>query len=321
MQDQIIAITGASSGIGAEIAVALARRGARLVLYGRNREGLQATAQRVASATASTSGSNAREASTSAGTASTSGSSTGRASTVRSGESAGRTASNASPPAESQGSAAGAADSGTERCRTYVLDVTSDEQVQLAVEQAIADFGRIDVWINNAGYGVFKRLDEAPLSDFTGMMDVNYMGTVRCTKAVLPHMRRAGRGQLVNVASIAGKIGSAKSTAYAASKHAVLGFTNSLRQELHGTGIVVTAVNPGPIDTPFFQQADPSGEYVNNIKAFMLKPERVADAVVNAIDRRRTHVDLPWTMGFGAKLFALFPALFERIAVKLLNKK
>jgi short-subunit dehydrogenase len=257
IKGQVIAITGASSGIGAEIAVELAGRGAVLALCGRNMDGLRSTASRI----------------------------------------------------------------GAAQHQLYELDVTSDEQVREVVERAAADFGRIDVWINNAGFGRFETLLDAPLSDFTSMMDVNYMGVVRCAKAVLPHMLKAGKGQIVNVASIAGKIGSAKSTAYSASKHAVLGFTNSLRVEMAGTGIVVTAVNPGPIDTPFFAQADPSGDYVRNIRRFMLKPEQVARTVANAIERRRTQVDLPWVMGFGAKLFALFPVLFERITGKLLNKK
>ncbi|MDF2671175.1 MAG: oxidoreductase, partial [Paenibacillus sp.] len=177
------------------------------------------------------------------------------------------------------------------------------------------------VWINNAGFGRFAAIDAAPLQDYTEMMDVNYMGTVRCTKAVLPYMIKAGKGQIVNVASIAGKIGSAKSTAYSASKHAVLGFTNSLRQELMGTGVAVTAINPGPINTRFFEQADPSGDYVRNVQRFMLQPDQVARAVADAIKHRRTYVDLPWVMGFGAKLFALFPTLFELIANRFLNKK
>ncbi len=256
MKGQVIAITGASSGIGAEIAVELGRRGAVLALFGRNMDGLRYTASRISGPTS-----------------------------------------------------------------LYELDVTSDEQVEQAVKRVVHELGGIDVWINNAGFGRFDRILDAPLIDYTSMMDVNYMGTVRCTKAVLPYMIEAGKGQIVNVASIAGKIGSAKSTAYSASKHAVLGFTNSLRQELVGTGVAVTAINPGPIDTPFFTQADPNGDYVRNIRRFMLKPEQVARAVADAIHHRRSFVDLPWVMGFGAKLSALFPDFFELIANRMFNKK
>ncbi|MCS7458931.1 SDR family oxidoreductase [Paenibacillus doosanensis] len=206
-------------------------------------------------------------------------------------------------------------------CGTHPLDVTSAAQVTQTMQRVIEQYGRIDILINNAGYGVFERFVDTPLEEFESMMDVNYMGTVRCTKAVLPHMLQSGSGHIVNIASMAGKIGSAKSTGYTATKHAVLGFTNSLRQELVGTGVYLSAINPGPIDTPFFDKADPSGNYVRNVKWFMLKPERVADKVLRSIARRIPEVDMPFTAGLGVKLFQLFPRAFDKVAYKVLNKK
>lgn len=216
--------------------------------------------------------------------------------------------------------AAAAALNGREHA-VYSLDVTSTAQVTAVMEQVLERFGRIDILINNAGYGVFETFLSASLDEIEQMMDVNYMGTVRCTKAVLPHMVKRGSGHIVNIASMAGKIGSAKSTGYSATKHAVLGFTNCLRQELNGTGVYVTAINPGPIDTPFFDKADPSGTYVKNIKWFMLKPERVAAKVLQAIEKRIPEVDMPFVAGFGVKLFQLFPRVFDKLASGMLNKK
>ncbi|GAA3408737.1 SDR family NAD(P)-dependent oxidoreductase [Paenibacillus hodogayensis] len=203
----------------------------------------------------------------------------------------------------------------------YELDVCSDDSVQAVFKKACERHGRIDVLINNAGFGKFTTFEETPLADFDKMMDVNYMGIVRCTQAVLPAMRKAGQGHIVNIASLAGKIGTAKSTGYAATKHAVLGLTNSLRQELHGSGITVTAINPGPVDTPFFDLADPGGGYVANVKKLMLKPDRVALAIVRAVERKQAEVDLPRIAGFGAKLFHLFPRTFERVSRRFLNLK
>lgn len=203
----------------------------------------------------------------------------------------------------------------------FRLDVTSTEQVMQAMEQVIEKYGRIDILINNAGYGIFERFVDAPLEQFEDMMNVNYMGTVRCTKAVLPHMLKAGGGHIVNIASMAGKIGSAKSSGYSATKHAVLGFTNCLRQELAGTGVNLSAINPGPIDTPFFDKADPTGNYVNNVRWFMLKPDKVADRVLHAIERRIPEIDMPLMAGVGVKLFQLFPRAFDKVAYKVLNKK
>lgn len=203
----------------------------------------------------------------------------------------------------------------------FTLDVTSTERVFAVMNQVIERYGRIDILINNAGYGVFEPFAEASLETIADMMDVNYMGTVRCTKAVLPHMLRAGSGHIVNIASMAGKIGSAKSSGYSATKHAILGFTNCLRQELVGTGVHLSAINPGPVDTPFFDRADPTGTYVQNVRWFMLKPEQVAEAVLDAIERRKPETDLPFAAAIGVKLYQLFPRLFDRIAYKALNKK
>jgi short-subunit dehydrogenase len=203
----------------------------------------------------------------------------------------------------------------------YRLDVTSYEDVQRTMQRVIDKYGKIDILINNAGYGVFDALIDASMEEMEGMMDVNYMGIVRCTKAVLPAMLKARGGHIVNIASMAGKIGSAKSSGYSATKHAVLGFTNSLRQELMGTGVKLTAINPGPIDTPFFDRADPTGHYVNNIKWFMLKPEQVVKRIMRAIERGTPEVNMPFVAGLGVKLFQLFPRVFEKIAYTMLNKK
>lgn len=203
----------------------------------------------------------------------------------------------------------------------YVLDVTSPEQVDEVFGDILEKYGRIDVLINNAGYGVFERFVDADLQQIWDMMDVNYMGTVRCTRAVLPAMLAAGQGHIVNVASMAGKIGSAKSSGYSATKHAVIGFTGCLRQELVGTGVHMSTVNPGPVNTPFFDRADPSGNYVNNVRWFMLEPERVAQAIIKTILHQKPEINLPFMASFGVKLYQLFPRLFERVAFKVLNKK
>lgn len=201
------------------------------------------------------------------------------------------------------------------------LDVTDSAQVEAAASEMIGEFGGIDILINNAGYGVFDSFVDATLDEYERMMDVNYFGTVRCTKALLPHMLARGSGHIVNIASLAGKFGSAKSAGYSATKHAVLGFTSSLRQELAGTGVRLTAINPGPIDTPFFDIADPSGNYVKNVSWLMLKPEKVAAAVLRAIEREKPDVILPRYAGPAVKFAQLFPRTFDRIALRTLNKK
>ncbi|WP_169086972.1 SDR family NAD(P)-dependent oxidoreductase [Paenibacillus sp. PL91] len=203
----------------------------------------------------------------------------------------------------------------------YQMDVTDNEQVKQTVEAVIAKYGKIDVLLNNAGYGQFEYFMSMNVESFEQMMDTNYMGIVRCTKAVIPHMVKQGSGQIVNIASLAGKIGTAKSTSYTATKHAVLGFTNSLRMELREHGIQVSAVNPGPIDTPFFSLADPSGSYVKNVNWFMMKPEYVVKRIVRLIERRKAELDLPGTAAIGIKLYQLLPRTIDMLFGGLINRK
>ncbi|MGG6311728.1 SDR family NAD(P)-dependent oxidoreductase [Paenibacillus macerans] len=201
------------------------------------------------------------------------------------------------------------------------MDVGDDISVQTGFEQVFAEYGRVDGLLNNAGYGKFEYLDQMTVAECAEMMNVNYIGMVRCTKAVLPAMKSARSGRIVNVASMAGKIGTAKSTAYTATKHAVVGFSSALRQEVREYGITVSTINPGPIDTPFFDLADPDGGYVKNVQWLMLKPERVAKAMVSALEKGPLEVNLPWIAGVGAKWYQMFPRLADRLSYRMLNKK
>ncbi|MFD0588400.1 SDR family NAD(P)-dependent oxidoreductase [Paenibacillus sp. GCM10027627] len=206
-------------------------------------------------------------------------------------------------------------------CAYYVMDVTNMDDVQKTVDSIIAKYGRIDILLNNAGYGQFETIDNMPVGGYEAMMDTNYLGIVRCVKAVLPYMKRQGDGQIVNIASMAGKIGSAKSTSYTATKHAVLGFTNALRMELRPEGIDVSAVNPGPIDTEFFAIADPAGTYVKNVRWFMMKPEYVAKKIIRVMEKRKSELDLPYAASAGIKLYGLFPRWIDRMFGGLFNRK
>ncbi|MFD1953686.1 SDR family NAD(P)-dependent oxidoreductase [Paenibacillus thailandensis] len=206
-------------------------------------------------------------------------------------------------------------------CGYYPMDVTRMEDVSRTVEAAIDSYGRIDILLNNAGFGLFEPFADASIESFVTMMDTNYMGTVRLTKAVLPYMLKQGGGHIVNVASMAGKLATPKSTAYSASKHAVLGFTNALRMELKDSGITVTSVNPGPIRTPFFDQADPNGTYVKNVNWLMMEPEYVAGAIVRAMERRAEEVNLPRVAAAGMRLYQLLPRTADRLLRGMFNRK
>lgn len=203
----------------------------------------------------------------------------------------------------------------------YTVDVTDKDRVTDVIDQVIEKYGKIDVWINNAGFGTFENVMDMSMDQFEQLMIVNYFAVVHCTKAVLPHMLRARSGHIINVASVAGKIGTPKGAGYSASKHAVIGFTNSLRGELAGTGIHVSTLNPGPVDTPFFEISDPQGHYKKNIERYLLGTATVAHAILRLMETRKADVTIPLSASMGAKLLQLFPNALASIAGKLLNKK
>lgn len=138
---------------------------------------------------------------------------------------------------------------------------------------------------------------------------------------VLPVMKQQKGGHIINVASMAGKIATPKSSVYSATKHAVLGYSNSLRLELADDNVFVTTVNPGPIATNFFNIADEQGTYVKNVQRYMLQPEFVAKKITDAMLTKTREINLPRWMNAGSVIFALFPRLFEKAGKKVFNKK
>lgn len=134
-------------------------------------------------------------------------------------------------------------------------DVTDPARIEALAQASAEHLGRVDILVNNAGIAASAPLKATRLKDWERIFAVNVTGTFLCTKALLPGMLEAEWGRVVNVASIAGKMGAAYITAYAASKHAVIGFTRSLAVEVAATGVTVNAVCPGYVDTPMTDQS------------------------------------------------------------------
>ena len=136
-----------------------------------------------------------------------------------------------------------------EKALVLELDVTNDEQIAAAVKAAQQRFGGIDVLVNNAGYGYQSTIEEGDDDAIRRQFDVNVFGLFALTRAVLPIMRAARRGHVINITSVAGLIGYPGSGYYAASKHAVEGWSDALAVEVQPLGIHVTCVEPGPFRT------------------------------------------------------------------------
>jgi uncharacterized protein len=203
----------------------------------------------------------------------------------------------------------------------YELDVSDIGKVKKVFTTIIEQVGRIDVLVNNAGYGTFKKVDETSPEDISAMFQVNVMGLMACTKMVIPSMKAQGSGHIINVASMAGKIATPKSTLYSATKFAVIGYSNALRLELLQDGIYVTTVNPGPVQTDFFNIADEGGSYVKNVEKFMLQPGYVADKIVAAMLTKKREINLPGWMSAAHKFYTLFPNTVETLGKSAFFKK
>ena len=203
------------------------------------------------------------------------------------------------------------------KCRIIVLDVSRTDEVEAAFQEA----GPVDILVNNAGFGIFESALDASLEDMKAMFEVNVFGLIACTKMALPHMIRQDKGHIINIASQAGKIATPKSSLYAATKHAVLGYSNSLRMELAETGVNVTTVNPGPIQTDFFKTADKKKKNIKSVGRWMLDPDRVAKKIVSAMMTNKREINLPGWMNSVSKLYQLFPSLVERTGRSAFYKK
>jgi NAD(P)-dependent dehydrogenase (short-subunit alcohol dehydrogenase family) len=138
------------------------------------------------------------------------------------------------------------------------LDVASDESVTTVVERVIERFGRLDVLINNAGIGTAGAAEESSVAQDQRLFNINLFGVIRMTKAVLPHMRAQGRGRIINISSVFGFIPQPYMAAYAASKHAVEGYSESLDHEVREHGVRVLLVEPANTNTGFDANSVPA---------------------------------------------------------------
>jgi short-subunit dehydrogenase len=262
MKDNVVVITGASKGIGAELARQLAAKGARLVLAARNLPELEAVA--------------------------------------------------------AQCRASGAT------VVTVKADVAVERDCQAVIAGAVLAFGRVDALVNNAGMSMWARFEEIrDLAVLERIMQVNYMGAVYCTHHALPYLREA-RGRLVGISSLAGRTGVPTRTGYAASKHAMTGFFDSLRIELEGSGVTVTMVYPGFVATGIRENATgPDGMpiLVSPVReGAVMSAAECAGRIVRAIGRRDREVVMTARGRMGLWLKLLAPSLVDRIARRAIER-
>lgn len=260
LSESVIAITGASSGIGRATALCLAREGATIIAIARNEDAL---------------------------------------------------------------------DSLVAECEPFgakivieAIDVTNEDGVKGVVRRAYENLGKIDVWINDAAVSAFGRFDETPSDDFWRVIQTNLFGYVNGMRAILPRFRQQGRGIIINVASIVGKIGQPFSSAYSASKAAIIALSESVRMELGDTpGVHICTVLPMAVDTPLFQHAANFLGLAPKAMSPVYSPEEIAETIVDTILSPRPEVMIGGVSKPMAILRQFAPAAFERVYARRVRKE
>ena len=190
-------------------------------------------------------------------------------------------------------------------------DVADRAQVSAAAAAAVAQLGPIDVLVNNAGYGHHRPFLDWDLDDMERLIKVNLLGTLYWTKALLPQMVERGRGWLVFMASVAGKIGVPDESAYAASKFAMVGLAEALSVEVEDAGVHVLTVCPGTIRTPFFDQ-EALERMPPVARRGMVEPEPLIEAIMKALAAGKRELTFPRQLAVAYVTKAIAPGLMHR---------
>jgi NAD(P)-dependent dehydrogenase (short-subunit alcohol dehydrogenase family) len=219
--------------------------------------------------------------------------------------------------------------------RTLPADLTDDVAAVGLIEKIIADTGRIDVLVNNAGYGSYGSLEDVPMDEARRQVEINLFALARLTQLALPHMRAQHSGYIVNISSMGGKFGEPLGSWYHATKYAVEGLSDSIRPELAPFGIHVVIIEPGAIATewggiaaenlmatsgsgPYAERAALTTKVLGAAEGSASSPEVVADAIAKAVTARRPRTR--YAIGAGAKpamLMARFAS--DRMKDRLIN--
>lgn len=206
-------------------------------------------------------------------------------------------------------------------CDLVELDICDSKALASFAEKCHTKYGPIDILINNAGYGLFEDFDQIKDQDMRAMFEVNTFALMTLSRLFGQKMKEVRSGQIINIVSMAGLIASAKSSLYSATKFAAIGFSNALRLELLPYDVIVTTVNPGPIKTAFFDQADPDGSYLESVESYLLEPAYVARKIVVAFGKKKREINLPRLLALAYKLYTLFPRLGDLLASRMFNLK
>ncbi|MGR3741866.1 SDR family NAD(P)-dependent oxidoreductase [Companilactobacillus sp. DQM5] len=259
LTNKVVAITGASSGIGKQVAIESVRRGAQVVLMARNVEKLEEVKKKCEEINLNS-------------------------------------------------------------AEILKLDVGNTDEVDEVIEKIYQKYQTVDYVLNAAGFGDFSsNFVNADFDTIQEMFIVNVLGLMYVSRIFAGKMIEQGYGHILNIGSMAGKLPTAKAAAYAATKAAVIAFSDGLRLELQPLNVYVTTINPGPVNTNFFTAADPSGKYINRLKEtpiskiIFLEPDSLAIEIVNSFGKRKREINKPKIMAVASVLTKVAPHIGDYI--------
>lgn len=255
LRNKIIVITGASSGLGRQLAIDLSKKGAKLALIGRDADRLNETLNL-----------------------------TNQDSSI------------------------------------YTCDVSDKSQVKKAAAKIIERYGFVDILINNAGFNIHGEFEKLSLEEIESIMAVNYSGIAYMMKEFLPSMLERHKGHVVNISSVAGLTGSPKSAAYAASKFAVVGLSESLYFELKDKGINISVVCPGAFKTNFFMGESFKNTIYQTGKRRMMPVKMVSNTVIDVIHSKKFLAVLPIDAKYRMQLKWLMPRTYRWLIDKVYRR-
>lgn len=209
------------------------------------------------------------------------------------------------------------------RATAVSLNVAQAEDVQATLEDVVGEYGRIDYLFNNAGIGICGEMYDTGIADWRRIVDINLLGVVYGSTSAYSIMRRQGSGHIINLSSLAGLIGYPTATPYAATKSALVGMSLSLREEAAESGVKVSVVCPGYVQTVFFDSATllhtRKEDILRQIPFRMMTAESAAEAILHGVRQNQAIIVFPFYARLLWWLYRIHPILLKPIARKMVK--
>ncbi len=198
----------------------------------------------------------------------------------------------------------------------YVCDISEEKKIKYVIDEIIKKYDKIDFLINNAGFSNYKEFADQSTQEIIDIINTNLLGVIFFCKYVIPYMEKQGYGHILNVASVAGRIGFPKLSVYCASKFGVVGFTESIYYELKKKNINVSLICPGAVNTDFYRDESFKSFPHNKRHKRVLEPTEVAKEIKKAIINKKFEIIIPRLF----RLKLLFKDILKPIAMKYIEK-